>query len=167
MISTTDTHDYGRAMVDAQSRPISILLVDDDPDCRLLIRDAIAEGKIHNEIIEATNGREALHLLRTRADAGTLPGLIYLDIEMPHLNGIETLKCIKADPQLKHIPVVMMTGLSDETQMRRAAEIGANSYTLKPANADQFLKTVVASTNYWLAVHQYPEHRLPQSACKR
>ena len=154
-------------MVDDQSRPITILLVDDDPDCRLLIRDAIVEGRIKNEIIEACDGRDALRLLRGRAETGTLPGLIYLDIEMPHMNGIETLKCLKADPQLKHIPVVMMTGLSDETQMRRAAEIGANSYTLKPSNAEQFINTVVASTNCWLAIHQYPEHHLPQSACKR
>jgi hypothetical protein len=61
----------------------------------------------------------------------------------------------------------MMTGVSDEGQMKLAAENGANSYTLKPANAEQFLRTVLASTNYWLTIHQYPERHLPASACRR
>jgi CheY-like chemotaxis protein len=171
MISSTDNHashtPAQRSMMDAHSRPITIMLVDDDPDCRMLIRDAISEGRLNNDVLEAANGVEALKLLRERATRNELPGLIYMDIEMPHMNGIETLQQLKADPQLKHIPVVMMTGLSDEMQMRRAAELGANSYTLKPSNAEQFLQTVIASTNYWLAIHQYPEHHLPQSACKR
>ena len=62
-----------------------------------------------------------------------------------------------ADPQLRDIPVVMMTGVADEQQMQQAAANGANSYTLKPANAEQFLRTVLASTNYWLTIHQYPD----------
>jgi len=166
MISSFENH-AGRWMMDAKSRPVTIMLVDDDADCRMLVRDAISEGGLGNPVMEAADGREALRLLKSRADNSALPGLIFLDIEMPHMNGLETLKCIKADPRLRHIPVVMMTGVSDETHMRYAAELGANSYTLKPANAEQFLQTVVASTNYWLSIHQYPEHRLPQAACKR
>jgi len=166
MISSTENH-AGRWMLDATSRPVTIMLVDDDPDCRMLVRDAITEGGLGNEIIEAPNGRDALQMLQAKANEGALPGLIFLDIEMPHMNGLETLKCIKADPRLRHIPVVMMTGVSDETHMRYAAELGANSYTLKPASAEQFLQTVVASTSYWLSIHQYPEHKLPQAACKR
>jgi CheY-like chemotaxis protein len=81
--------------------------------------------------------------------------------------GIEALKHIKADPDLRDIPIVMMTGVSDESQMRAAAEAGANSYTIKPANATQFLKTVLASTTYWLTIHQYPDHHLPASECRR
>ena len=57
----------------------------------------------------------------------------------------------------------MMTGVSDEKQMRTAAEAGANSYTIKPANAEQFLQTVLTSTNYWLTIHQYPQHHLPEA----
>lgn len=155
-------------MLDANNKPVTILLVDDDPDCRMLIRDAISECKVSNAVHEVSNGQEALDLLQGKnGQAGELPGLIYLDIEMPRLNGLETLQRIRSDPKLRHIPVVMMTGVSDEEQMRKAAELGANSYTLKPANAEQFLKTVLASTNYWLAIHQYPEHRLPQAQCRR
>ena len=68
---------------------------------------------------------------------------------------------------MRDIPVVMMTGVSDEEQMKQAAANGANSYTIKPANAEQFLRTVLASTNYWLTIHQYPEHHLPAEECRR
>jgi two-component system response regulator len=149
--------------------PLTILLVDDDDDCRMLVRDAIAECKISNSVCEARDGQEALEILRRIGSSPNTPrpGLIYLDIEMPKLDGISTLKQIKSDPQLRDIPVVMMTGVSDENQMRQAAACGANSYTIKPANAEQFLRTVLASTNYWLTVHQYPERHLPSTDCRR
>ena len=158
--SFTLTHD---------DQPITILLVDDDPDCRMLIRDAIAECKVGNVVYEVGSGEEALQFLRRagKHDAAPTPGLIYLDIEMPGINGLETLRQIRSDERLHEIPVVMMTGLCGEEQMRKAAEYGANSYTLKPANAEQFLQTVLASTNYWLRIHQYPDHHMPAADCKR
>jgi two-component system response regulator len=146
-------------------QPITILLVDDDPDCRMLIRDAITSCKVSNSIFEAGNGKEALEFLRRHG--APRPGLIYLDIEMPGMDGQATLKAIKADPNLRDIPVVMMTGVCDEAQMKAAAENGANSYTIKPANAEQFLRTVLASTNYWLTIHQYPEHHLEPALARR
>ncbi|CAN5446318.1 response regulator [soil metagenome] len=150
-------------------KPITILLVDDDADCRLLIRDAIAECTVSNNVFEVSNGKEALDFLFRRgphADAPR-PGLIYMDIEMPVMSGLDALKLIKDEPQLQEIPVVMMTGVCGEEQMQLAATLGANSYTLKPANAEQFLRTVLASTNYWLTIHQYPHHHLPPESCKR
>src|SRR2546423_8748190 len=137
---------------------LTILLVDDDDDCRMLVRDAIAECKLSNSVVEARDGQEALDLLNRAGHPGGMPrpGLIYLDIEMPGMDGQTTLRRIKSNPDLRDIPVVMMTGVSDETQMRLAAANGANSYTIKPANAEQFLRTVLASTNYWLTIHQYP-----------
>lgn len=155
---------------DASERePITILLVDDDADCRMLVRDAISESRVRNQVIEATNGAEALDILHRRgpyADAPR-PGLIYLDIEMPGKDGQQTLREIKAEPELRDIPVVMMTGVADEQQMQLAAANGANSYTIKPANAEQFLRTVLASTNYWLTIHQYPRHHLPADQARR
>lgn len=150
-------------------QPITILLVDDDADCRFLIRDAISECKVSNEVHEVSNGQEALEFLHQRGKyAGApRPGLIYLDIEMPGMDGLETLRQIKSNPALSDIPIVMMTGLCGEEQMQIAAKLGANSYTLKPANAEQFLSTVLASTNYWLMVHQYPQHHLPKEMCRR
>ncbi|HZZ42124.1 MAG TPA: response regulator [Tepidisphaeraceae bacterium] len=149
--------------------PITILLVDDDPDCRMLLRDAISECKVSNSVFEAANGVEALQFLRREGAFANAPrpGLIYLDIEMPGMNGQEALREIKNDAALRDIPVVMMTGVSDEDHMQTAMTNGANSYTIKPANAEQFLRTVLASTNYWLTIHQYPEHHLPAEACRR
>jgi len=155
--------------VEESGEPIVILLVDDDPDCRMLVRDAIFASRVRNEIFEASNAEEALRFLNHKppfADAPR-PGLIYLDVEMPGMDGIELLKKIKTDPNLRDISVVMMTGVSDERQMRAAAEAGANSYTIKPANAEQFLRTVADCTNYWLTIHQYPQRHLPSEACRR
>jgi CheY-like chemotaxis protein len=148
---------------------VTILLVDDDPDCRLLIRDAINECKVSNSVFEVCNGREALDFLNRRGRFANAPrpGLVFLDLEMPEMNGQETLKAIKADPVLRDIPVVMMTGVADEKEMKLAMENGANSYTLKPANVEQFLRTVLASTSYWLTIHQYPDHHAPAETCRR
>lgn len=161
---------YGESyMITRNDQPITILLVDDDADCRMLFRDAITECKVSNDIHEVTSGLDAIEFLHRRgrfADAPR-PGLIYLDIEMPGIDGLETLKRIKSDPKLRDIPVVMMTGVCAEEQMKLAAGLGANSYTVKPANAEQFLRTVLASTNYWLTIHQYPEHHLAQELCRR
>jgi CheY-like chemotaxis protein len=154
--------------IKCDEEPITILLVDDDEDCRTLIRDAISACKVSNEVHEARNGREALEFLRRHGAYAKAPrpGLIYLDIEMPGLDGQSVLREIKNDPELRDIPVVMMTGVADETQMAEAAKNGANSYTLKPASAEQFLRTVLASTTYWLTIHQYPPHHLPAVACR-
>ena len=147
---------------------ITILLVDDDEDCRMLIRDAIASSRVNNSIYEVASGEAALEFLRkSEIQNASRPGLIYLDIEMPGMSGLEALKAIKNNPQLRDIPVVMMTGVSDESQMRIAAESGANSYTIKPANAEQFIQTVLSSTNYWLTIHQYPDHHLPADRARR
>jgi two-component system response regulator len=167
---TATLENKPRTLVNSQSgEPITILLVDDDPDCRMLVRDAIADSKVSNTVYEVSNAEEALAFLKRQGkftDA-PMPGLIYLDIEMPGINGIELLKKIKSDPALRHITIVMMTGVSDEEQLRSAAAAGANSYTIKPANAEQFLRTVIDSTNYWLTIHQYPDHHLPREACRR
>jgi CheY-like chemotaxis protein len=158
-----------RLTLSYNSEPISILLVDDDADCRLLIRDAISDCKVSNRVYEAANGAEALDYLYQRGKYKGVPrpGLVYLDIEMPGMDGQETLRQIRANPEFREIPVVMMTGVSDERQMKLAAANGANSYTIKPANAEQFLRTVLASTNYWLSIHQTPQHHLPPDACRR
>ncbi|QOV90812.1 response regulator [Humisphaera borealis] len=148
---------------------LAVLLVDDDPDCRMLIRDAIEGSGMDCQPFEVSNGLEAMEFLERRGKWSNAPrpGLIFLDVEMPGMGGQDTLKAIRAIPELDDTPIVMMTGVSDEQQMRQAAEHGANSYTLKPASGAQFLETVRASANYWLKIHQYPHHRIPQALCKR
>ncbi|OQX57906.1 hypothetical protein B5M50_05230 [candidate division KSB1 bacterium 4484_219] len=138
---------------------VNILLVDDDEDCRMLIRDAIESAHIKNHIDEVADGKEALDFLYQKNQYANAqrPGLIFLDIDMPIMNGIETLKVIKSDPQLRWIPVVMMTAITDDKEKRLAAENGANSYTVKPTDPMRFIDTVLSATQYWLGIHQYPE----------
>ena len=138
----------------ASQAPLQILLVDDDPDCRMLLRDAIAETGVPHAISEAPDGQAALDFLR--GSNNPRPSLIYLDLELPRRSGLELLAELKSDPDLRRIPVVILTGVSDEPQMRAAADRGANSYTLKSPKADTFLRTVMDSVNYWLTVHQHP-----------
>jgi len=148
---------------------VPILVIDNDPDCRLLIREAIAQCRVPARVYEAADGREALDFVfqRGRHKNAPRPALVYLDIEMPGLSGQDVLRQMKLSPALCDIPVVMMTGLCDEQQMQQAARNGANSFTLKPANAEQFMQTVLESTNYWTTIHQLPEHHLAPELCRR
>src|SRR4051812_40743347 len=99
----SEVREQGKFMISHNDQPITILLVDDDPDCRMLIRDAIAECKVSNSVYEVANGAEALDFLHRRGsyEGAPRPGLIYLDIEMPGLNGQDALKQIKASPNLR------------------------------------------------------------------
>lgn len=137
---------------------ISILLVDDDEDCRLLVRDAIESASVKNDVFEVANGEEALAFIRQQApyEEAPRPGLVYLDIDMPNLNGLEVLKELKSDAETRDIPVVMMTALDDDKEKLEAAHSGANSYCVKPTDPIQFIETVIKATDYWLTIHKSP-----------
>ncbi len=147
------------------AQPVTILLVDDDEDCRQLIRDAIEQGKLDNPVYEVTSGEQALAFLKREGIHANAPrpGLVYLDIEMPGMNGQETLSAIRKDPRFADIAVVMMTGVTDDDQKRLAMTNGANSYTNKPTDALTFIQTVVQSTHSWLRIHLCPS---AQSHCE-
>ena len=110
----------------------------------MLIREIIEMACASVRVCEAAGGAEAVAMLRSaaRAPAGTLPDLIYLDVEMPGLGGQEVLRRIKADARLKDIPVVMLTGLADEHQKREALRGGAAAYVVKPAEPRRFFEVV-------------------------
>jgi two-component system response regulator len=137
---------------------INILLVDDDEDCLMFIRDAIADANIRNPVYEVTSGADALDFLKRRGPHADAPaiGLVYLDIEMPGMNGQDVLKAIRADRQLDHVPVVMMTGVTDDREKLEAAQNGANSYTVKPHYPGEFMQTVISATSYWAGIHRRP-----------
>jgi CheY-like chemotaxis protein len=147
-----------RDMYKFSAQPVTILLVDDDEDCRQLIRDAIEEGKLDNPVYEVSSGEEALMFLNRQGPYAQAPrpGLVYLDIEMPGMDGQETLRRIRQDPRFADIAVVMMTGVTEDAQKILAMANGANSYTNKPTDAMTFMQTVMQSTNYWLRIHQFP-----------
>ena len=136
-----------------------ILLVDDDPDCRLIIRDTIENAGISEQIFEVSSGEEALAFTRRESPFEGVPraGLIYLDIEMPGLNGMEILRLLKSDEKTRDIPVVMMTAIDEEEEKRESAFYGANSYCVKPSNHYKLIETVLKATEYWLTIHSSPE----------
>ncbi len=133
--------------------PFTVMLVDDDSDCRALVRDAISELGSGYRVIERENGKDATDYLF--AGDSIKPNVIFLDLEMPRMGGLEALEMIKSHPRLKEIPVIILTGVDDDNAIERAALLGANSYTLKPSKVEEFIQTILASANYWLTVHQY------------
>ena len=137
---------------------VGILLVDDDVDCLMFIRDAIEGANMPNPVREVTSGEEALDFLYRRGAHADAPkvGLVYLDIEMPGISGQDVLKAIRSDERFDDLPVVMMTGIEDDAEKEEAARNGANSYTVKPDDPGEFLKTVVKATRYWVAIHDRP-----------
>ncbi|MEI8197579.1 MAG: response regulator [Phycisphaerae bacterium] len=134
------------------------MLIDDDPDCRQMVRDALEIGQICNPVYEVDSGTAALEFLdRAQADPEMVrPGLIYLDLEMPGLDGLETLRLLRAQPGLADVSIVMLTGVTDDSAKRRALQLGANSFANKPIDAKQFAETVLAATHYWTRIHQRP-----------
>lgn len=140
----------------APSEPMRVLIVDDDPDCRELVREIINDLSLVDSVVEACDGQSALDVLREMIDRGRgTPVLIMLDLEMPRLDGLEALRRMREDPRLRTVPIVMMTGVDDPGAMKIAAEYGANSYTLKPSDAAAFIEKVRTSTSYWLEVHEH------------
>lgn len=150
-----------------QSQPMVILVVDDDPDCRMLIREGIMRSGVNCRIYEAADGQSALDFMHRRNEHGHAPkpGLIYLDLELPDMMGSEALSDIRR--LSREIPVVMLTGMCDEEEMKRAANGGANSYILKPANGDEFIRTVKVCTEYWTTIHQCPGRHMMSRECRR
>ena len=141
------------------TRP-AILLVDDDPDARMILREALAEAVPHAAIHEVASGEEALDFLyaRERYARAPRPALIYLDIEMPGEGGQTTLAKIRQDPRFADIPVVVLTSMTDDVQKRLAAVNGANSFALKPSTQAELTETIRQITEYWTHLHQRPDH---------
>src|SRR5512135_282771 len=118
-------------------KPITILLADDDPEDRMLARDALQESRVANRLDMVVDGEELLDYLHRRGSyeslQGTpLPGLILLDLNMPRKDGREALREIKGDPHLRRIPVVVLTTSRAEEDIFRTYDIGVNSFISKP-----------------------------------
>jgi len=142
--------------MDLQS--VNILLVEDNPDHVELILRTLRDNNLLNQVHVVTNGEEALDFLYRRgkyADAPR-PVLTLLDIKLPRVDGIEVLKRIKADPELKSMPVVMLTTSADEQEIVESYSCGANSYIVKPLDFDQFVKAIKAVKLYWLVINSLP-----------
>jgi two-component system, chemotaxis family, response regulator Rcp1 len=142
----------------AESRPVEILLVEDNPGDVRLTREALKEGKVRNNLHVAQDGVEALAFLRREGrHAGAVrPDLILLDLNLPRKDGREVLEEIKADPQLRPIPVVILTSSQAEQDIVRAYDLHANCYVSKPVDLDQFITVVKSIEDFWFAIVKLP-----------
>lgn len=141
--------------------PITILYADDDPDDRMLARDALAESRLANRLEMVEDGAELLAYLHREgrfADPALSPrpGLILLDLNMPRMGGREALEQIKTDPDLRRIPVVVLTTSNAETDIVRSYDLGAASYVVKPITFDGLVSILRDLGRYWFEVVALP-----------
>ena len=140
------------------SRPIEVLLVEDNPGDVRLTREALREGKIRNNLHVARDGVEALAFLRREGEhAGApRPDVILLDLNLPRKDGREVLMEVKSDASLRQIPVVILTSSQAEEDICRAYDLHANCYISKPVDLDQFIKVVKSIEDFWFTVVKLP-----------
>jgi two-component system, chemotaxis family, response regulator Rcp1 len=138
--------------------PIEILLVEDNPDDADLTVDALRDGRVRNHITHLEDGIEAMAFLRREgaySDAPR-PDLILLDLHMPRMNGREVLAEVKQDPELRRIPVIIMTTSDDEKDINAAYNLHVNCYVTKPVDLDQFIGVVKNIEHFWFSVVKLP-----------
>jgi CheY-like chemotaxis protein len=129
------------------SRPI--LLVEDNPMDVDLTRRAFAKRKLVNPLLVARDGEEALGHIAQWEQGAPQPVVILLDLKLPKVSGLDVLRRIKGHPRYKAIPIVMLTTSSEDTDVRTAYELGANSYIIKPVNFENFLEVATQLEIYW------------------
>lgn len=148
-----------------ENKPIVILLVDDDEEDRMLACDALAESRLSNEIYCATDGEDLMDYLNHRGKytipaSAPRPGLILLDLNMPKKDGREALREIKADPGLRHIPVVVLTTSKAEEDIYRSYDSGASSFISKPVTFDGLVELMKGLGRYWFEIVDLPAQEL-------
>jgi CheY-like chemotaxis protein len=134
------------------------LLVEDNPGDYRLTQEALHEGKVYNNLHWAKDGVEALDFLnrRGRHAEAPRPDIILLDLNLPKKDGREVLSEIKADVDLKAIPVVILTTSKAEEDILRSYDLHANCYVTKPVDLDQFVRVVRSIEDFWLAIVKLP-----------
>jgi CheY-like chemotaxis protein len=138
--------------------PIQVLLVEDDPGDELMTREAFEDNKIRNTLHVVRDGEEALDFLY-RANQYTeapRPDLILLDLNLPKYDGRQILEQIKSDPELSHVPVVILTTSSSEEDILRSYKLHANAYVTKPVDVDQFIAAVRQIDEFFVSVVKLP-----------
>jgi CheY-like chemotaxis protein len=150
--------------MNAEAKPITILMADDDPDDRLLTADALKEARLINDIRFVENGEELLDYLRRKgkfappADAPR-PGLILLDLNMPKKDGRTVLKELKVDTDLRTIPIVVLTTSKDDEDVYRSYDLGVNSYIVKPVTFEALVDILQTLEKYWFEIVELPPAR--------
>jgi len=144
----------------ATERPI--LLVEDNPDDEALTLRALSKNRIANEVVIARDGIDALDYLfgtgkHMDRDTTQLPAVVFLDLKLPRLDGLEVLRRIRADERTALLPVVVLTTSRETQDIQEAYHVGANSYIRKPVDFERFLATVGQLGQYWLSLNELAE----------
>jgi len=147
-------------MIIPAASPIDVLLVEDDPGDELMTREAFEDNKIGNTLHVVRDGEEALDFLYRRGDhtEAPQPDLILLDLNLPKYDGRQVLEKIKSDPDLAHIPVVVLTTSAAEEDILRSYKLHANAYVTKPVDLDQFIAAVRQIDDFFVQVVRLPRH---------
>ncbi len=141
------------------SSPITILMADDDPDDRLLVREAFEENHLLNNLETVEDGEELMDYLYRRnrfSDVTITPGLILLDLNMPKKSGLEALKEIRSDKRLRRLPVVILTTSKAEEDIIRSYDLGVNSFIVKPVTFESLVELVKELDKYWFQIVESP-----------
>jgi two-component system response regulator len=145
-----------------------ILLVEDSPRDAELVLEALSANHFANEVVSLGDGAEALDYLYRRGQfAGRgngQPAVILLDLKMPKVDGTEVLRQIKGDPQLKVIPVIVMTSSREELDLHTSYQLGANAYVVKPLKFQDFVEAVTHLGAFWAVVNEAPPGCVPRPA---
>ncbi len=138
-----------------------ILMVEDNPDDEKLTLLALRKNNVANEIVVVRNGVDALDYLfaagrYTGRDRSQMPAVMLLDIHLPKIDGLEVLRRVREDEQLRRLPVVMLTSSKEEKDIVDSYNLGANSYVRKPVDFDEFSDAVRQLGLYWLILNESP-----------
>ena len=134
----------------------SILLVEDNPMDVDLTKRALRRNSLASHLVIARDGEEAVNMF-ARWDAGeSVPALVLLDLKLPRLSGLEVLAQLKSHPDYAAIPVVVLTTSRDDGDVKRAYQLGANSYIVKPVDFDKFMEVAAQIETYWTILNEPP-----------
>jgi len=139
-------------------RSLHVLLVEDNEGDVRLIKEAFSESKIDKKFAVAKDGEDALNYLYKRGDYANTqrPDIILLDINLPRKNGFEVLEKIKSDPDLKRIPVIMLSSSSSEDHIAKSYDLSANCYVTKPVDFDEYTEAVKIIEDFWFQMAKLP-----------
>ena len=140
------------------SRPVDILLVEDNPGDVRLTKEALRDAKVLNEIYVARDGVEAMEFMHRKGAFANVPtpDLILLDLNLPRKDGREVLAEIKEDPKLKHIPVVVLTTSKADEDIIKTYNLHANAYITKPVDLNRFVEIMHAIEEFWFSIVKLP-----------
>lgn len=136
-----------------------LLAEDSDPDVYLTL-EALREQHVANEVVVVRDGEEALdYMYRRGAYAGRAPGhplVLLLDVKMPKLDGLDVLRTLRADSEMRTVPIVMLTSSREEADLTRSYQLGANAYVVKPVDFGQFFAAVKQIGMFWAVINEPP-----------